>query len=81
MNGIIYYTKIKDEYDNKNMEHMIGEKLLEIGLEKEFGRKLAFEPRAKGEHGKPFFTLLPRIHYHPFRKICDVPVCRRRSGH
>ena len=63
MNGIIYYTKIKDEYDNKNMEHMIGEKLLEIGLEKEFGRKLAFEPRAKGEHGKPFFTLLPRIHY------------------
>ena len=46
MNGIIYYTKIKDEYDNKNMEHMIGEKLLD-----------------------------------PFRKICDVPVCRRRSGH
>ena len=44
MNGIIYYTKIKDEYDNKNMEHMIGEKLLEIGLEKEFGRKLAFLP-------------------------------------
>ena len=34
MNGIIYYTKIKDEYYNKNMEHMIGEKLLEIGLEK-----------------------------------------------
>ena len=34
MNGIIYYTKIKDEYDNKNMEHMIGEKLLEIGLER-----------------------------------------------
>ena len=25
MNGIIYYTKIKDEYDNKNMEHMIRE--------------------------------------------------------
>ena len=63
MNGIIYYTKIRDEYFGKNMEHMIGEKLLEIGLEREYGRKLAFEPRAKGEHGKPFFTLLPKIHY------------------
>ena len=31
MNGIIYYTKIRDEYSGKNMEHMIGEKLLEIG--------------------------------------------------
>ena len=51
MNGIIYYTKIRDEYNGKNMEHMIGEKLLEIGLEREFGRKLAFEPRSKGEHG------------------------------
>ena len=48
MNGIIYYTKIRDEYSGKNMEHMIGEKLLEIGLEREYGRKLAFEPRAKG---------------------------------
>ena len=47
MNGIIYYTKIRDEYNSKNMEHMIGEKLLEIGLEREFGRKLAFEPRSK----------------------------------
>ena len=61
MNGIIYYTKIRDEYNSKNMEHMIGEKLLEIGLEREFGRKLAFEPRSKGEHGKPFFTLLPPL--------------------
>ena len=32
-------------------------------LYKEFGLKLAFEPRAKGEHGKPFLTLQPRIHY------------------
>lgn len=63
MNGIIYYTKIREEYDNKNMEHMIGEKLLEIGLKKEFEKKLAFEPRATGEHGKPFFTLIPKIHY------------------
>ena len=42
MNGIIYYTKIRDEYDNKNMEHMIGEKLLEIGLKKEFEKKSGF---------------------------------------
>ena len=48
MNGIIYYTKIRDEYDNKNMEHMIGEKLLGIGLEREFGRKLAFELTFQG---------------------------------
>lgn len=54
MNGIIYYTKIKDEYYNKNMEHMIGEKLLEIGLEKEFGRKLKYEPRSK-ESTEAFF--------------------------
>lgn len=35
MNGVIYYTKIKEEYAGKNMEHMIGEKLLEKGLLKE----------------------------------------------
>lgn len=62
MNGIIYYTKIRDEYSGKNMEHMIGEKLLEIGLEREYGRKLAFEPRAKGNR-ETVFTLLPKIHY------------------
>lgn len=63
MNAVIYYTKIRPEYAHKNMEHMIGEKLLEAGMEKEYGLKLAFEPRAVGEHGKPFFTLQPKIHY------------------
>lgn len=63
MNGIIYYTKIKEDYDHKNMEHMIAEKLLEAGLLEEYGFHLAYEPRSKGSHGKPFFTLLPRIHY------------------
>ena len=43
------------------MGHMTGEKLLEEALLKEYGRKLAFEPRAKGEHGKPFFTLQPKF--------------------
>ena len=63
MKAVIYFTEVAQQYEHKNMEHMIGEKLLEIGLEREYGRKLAFEPRAKGEHGKPFFTLLPKIHY------------------
>lgn len=63
MKGIIYYTEIENRYCNRNMEHMIGEKLLEEGLLQEYGRKLVFEPRAKGEHGKPFFTLLPTVHY------------------
>lgn len=42
MNGIIYYTKIRDEYNSKNMEHMIGEKLLEIGLEAGIWTEAAF---------------------------------------
>lgn len=54
MNGIIYYTKIRDEYNSKNMEHMIGEKLLEIGLEREFGRKLAFGLGQRGNMGNRF---------------------------
>ena len=60
MNGIIYYTKIRDEYSGKNMEHMIGEKLLEIGLEREYGRKLAFEPRARGNMGNRFLPFFQR---------------------
>lgn len=63
MNGVIYFTEIPEKYKKKNMEHMIGEKLLEKGLLQEYGKKLAFEPRALGEHGKPFLTLQPGIHY------------------
>lgn len=63
MKAVVYYTEIAEKYAKKNMEHMIGEKLLEIGLKKEYGLDLDFEPRAKGEHGKPFFTLRPGIHY------------------
>ena len=29
MNAVIYYTEIPEEYREKKMEHMIGEKLLE----------------------------------------------------
>lgn len=63
MKAVIYYTEVPEKYAHKNMEHMIGEKLLETGLRQEYGLKLAYEPRAVGEHGKPFFTLQPKIHY------------------
>ena len=61
MKAVIYFTEIPPQYEHKNMGHMTGEKLLEEALLKEYGRKLAFEPRAKGEHGKPFFTLQPKF--------------------
>lgn len=63
MKAVIYFTEVLEKYLHKNMEHMIGEKLLATGLYKEYGLKLAFEPRAAGEHGKPFLTLQPKIHY------------------
>lgn len=63
MKAVIYYTKVPEKLENKNMEHMIGEKLLEKGIKQEYGLDLAFEPRGTGEHGKPFFTLRPSIHY------------------
>lgn len=63
MRAVIYYTEVPKKYEHKNMEHMIGEKLLETGLKQEYGLKLSFEPRALGEHGKPFFTLRPKLHY------------------
>ena len=60
MKAVIYFTEVPQQYEHKNMEHMIGEKLLATGLYKEYGLKLAFEPRATGEHGKPFLTLQPQ---------------------
>ena len=63
MEAAIYYTKIREESRGKIPAHMVGEKLLEEGLRAEYGRDLKFEPRARGEHGKPFFTLAPNIHY------------------
>ena len=47
--GIIYCTKIREEYEGAHMEHMIAEKLLEIALKKEYGINLYNEPRAEGE--------------------------------
>jgi 4'-phosphopantetheinyl transferase len=61
--GVIYYTKIREEYVGAHMEHMIAEKLLEIALKKEYGINLYNEPRAEGEHGKPFLSYRPFLHY------------------
>ena len=61
--GIIYYTKIREEYAGAHMEHMIAEKLLETALRKEFNIDLKYEPRAEGEHGKPFLSYRPSLHY------------------
>ena len=63
MKAVIYFTEVPQQYEHKNMEHMIGEKLLETGLLREYGLKLEREPRATGEHGKPFLSLQPKIHY------------------
>lgn len=61
--GYVFFTEIQEQYQKKNMEHMIGEKLLEAAICKAYGLKLKNEPRSRGEHGKPFFTLRPAIHY------------------
>ena len=63
MKGIIYVNEIAEEYRGKRLEHMIGEELLRMGLKREYGKDLRFEPRETGEHGKPFFTLEPGIRY------------------
>ena len=61
--GIIYCTTIQEEYEGAHMEHMIAEKLLETALKKEYGINLYNEPRAEGEHGKPFLSYRPSLHY------------------
>ena len=61
--GVIYYTKIREEYVGAHMEHMIAEKLLETALRKEYTINLSYEPRAEREHGKPFLSYRPSLHY------------------
>ncbi len=63
MKAVIYYTTIDTKEQKKRLEHMTGEKLLETGLRREYGKDLRYEPRGKGEFGKPFFTSEPSIHY------------------
>lgn len=62
MKGIIFYTVMPPEYEKK-MEHMVGEKLLEEALKEIYGICLEHEARSKGEHGKPFLSSRPEIHY------------------
>ena len=57
--GIIYCTKIREEYEGAHMEHMIAEKLLEIALKKEYGINLYNEPRAEGEQWKTILSYRP----------------------
>ena len=63
MKAVIYCTEISEQYQNKNMEHMYAEKLLEKAIFEEYGLNISYEPRAAGEYGKPFFTRRPSIHY------------------
>ena len=63
MSGVIYFTRIGEKYQRKNLDHMIGEKLLETALRDRYGLELSAEPRVKGSHGKPFLTRQPEIHY------------------
>ena len=55
MKAVIYFTEVPQQYEHKNMEHMIGEKLLETGLLQEYGLKLSREPRGDGRARKTIF--------------------------
>ena len=37
MKAVIYFTEVPEKYEHKNMEHIIGEKLLAEGLYREYG--------------------------------------------
>ena len=68
MKAVIYFTEVAQQYEHKNMEHMIGEKLLETGLLREYGLKLE---RAKGD-GRARKTIFKPaaenpLQYHSFR--------------
>ena len=59
--GIIYCTKIREEYEGAHMEHMIAEKLLEIALKKEYGINLYNEPRGRTWKTIPFLSSVPAL--------------------
>ena len=61
--GIIYCTKIREEYEGAHMEHMIAEKLLEIEQKNEFGINLYNETRAEAENGKKKHSYHQSLHY------------------
>lgn len=63
MKAVIYCTEITETDQKQNMQHMIGERLLEEGLKELYGLDLKLEPRAREAHGKPFLALQPQIHY------------------
>lgn len=61
--GVIYYTRIREEYQNTHLEHMIGDKPSGNSPEAGADIKLSEEPRGVGEHGKPFLSYRPGVHY------------------
>lgn len=62
MKGTIFYTVMPPEYEKK-MEHMVGDQLLTEALQELYGISLPYEARSTGEHGKPFISSRPEIHY------------------
>lgn len=62
MKVTIFYTVIPPEYEKK-MEHMVGEQLLREALQERYGIHLEYEARGAGEHGKPFISSRPQVHY------------------
>ena len=69
MKAVIYFTEVAQQYEHKNMEHMIGEKLLETGLLREYGLKL--DERAEGDRRARKTIFKPAaedpLQHHPFR--------------
>lgn len=57
---MIYMAQYKPEFSPKDREreHWLGRRLLEFGLEKEYGRTW---PVAVGDHGRPFLQGCPEI--------------------
>ncbi len=62
MRAVIYYTVMPAAYEKK-LEHMVGEQLLARALLETYGIHLEQEARSRGEHGKPFLSSRPEIHY------------------
>ena len=70
MKAVIFFTEVAQQYEHKNMEHMIGEKLLETGLLREYGLKLKEEPsdrRARKTIFEP--AAEDPLQHHPFRQV------------
>lgn len=60
--GIIYCTKIREEYEGAHMEHMIAEKLLEIALKKNMESICTMNPEQRRTWKTiPFLSSVPAL--------------------